>query len=160
VYIEQSSTRECIRYPTQKTRNYLCTALHTQRERQYDASLLLVAQNTGSNFAPLFLILQFAITHSKFRSTTEHMATLVSSISTSLSFPYRQGDQIGRIFAHWAILFFGQFIENYRSCANSRTALSTVSIMYVLILTKTCFGLHFVRLFFKLIWSRCLPIGR
>jgi hypothetical protein len=27
----------------------------------------------------------------------------------------RQGDQIGRIFAHWAIVVFGQFLVNYRS---------------------------------------------
>jgi hypothetical protein len=26
-----------------------------------------------------------------------------------------QGDQIGRIFAEWAIVFFGQFFENYGS---------------------------------------------
>jgi hypothetical protein len=26
-----------------------------------------------------------------------------------------QGDQIGRIFAYWAIVYFGQFIENYGS---------------------------------------------
>jgi hypothetical protein len=26
-----------------------------------------------------------------------------------------QGDQIGRIFAQWVIVFFGQFLENYRS---------------------------------------------
>jgi hypothetical protein len=25
----------------------------------------------------------------------------------------KQGDQIGRIFAHWVIIYFGQFIENY-----------------------------------------------
>jgi hypothetical protein len=27
----------------------------------------------------------------------------------------RQGDQIGRIFAYWAILFIGQLFENYRN---------------------------------------------
>jgi hypothetical protein len=27
----------------------------------------------------------------------------------------RQGDQIGRIFAQWAIVYYGQFFENYRS---------------------------------------------
>jgi hypothetical protein len=26
-----------------------------------------------------------------------------------------QGDQIGRIFAHWALVVFGQLFENYRS---------------------------------------------
>jgi hypothetical protein len=27
---------------------------------------------------------------------------------------FRQGDQIGRIFALWVFVFFGQFEENYR----------------------------------------------
>jgi hypothetical protein len=30
----------------------------------------------------------------------------------------RQGDQIGRIFAQWVIVYFGQFLENYRSSPN------------------------------------------
>jgi hypothetical protein len=30
----------------------------------------------------------------------------------------RQGDQIGRIFAHWAIVYFGQFFENDRRSLN------------------------------------------
>jgi hypothetical protein len=30
----------------------------------------------------------------------------------------QEGDQIGRIFAHWAIVFFGQFFEHYRSSPN------------------------------------------
>jgi hypothetical protein len=38
----------------------------------------------------------------------------------------KQGDQIGRIFAYWAIVSFGQFIENYRNFA----------LNYALILTK------------------------
>jgi hypothetical protein len=59
-----------------------------------------------------------------------------------------QGDQIGRIFANWAIIFFGHFTENYRSSANSTgTFYHTAS--YVLIWTKN--GLE--RLFHKLIWS-------
>jgi hypothetical protein len=28
--------------------------------------------------------------------------------------PWLQGDQIGRIFAQWAIIYYGQFLENYR----------------------------------------------
>jgi hypothetical protein len=38
--------------------------------------------------------------------------TLFSSYLVSLLFlpdRFRQGDQIGRIFAHWVIYFFGQF---------------------------------------------------
>jgi hypothetical protein len=31
----------------------------------------------------------------------------------------KQGDQSGRIFTQWTIVLFGQFIENYRSSANS-----------------------------------------
>jgi hypothetical protein len=30
----------------------------------------------------------------------------------------KQGDQIGRIIAHWAIVYFGQVFENYTSGPN------------------------------------------
>jgi hypothetical protein len=29
-----------------------------------------------------------------------------------------QGDQIGRIFAYWSIVYFGQFFEDYRNSPN------------------------------------------
>jgi hypothetical protein len=57
-----------------------------------------------------------------------------------------QGDQIGRIFAYWAIVFFGQFIENYRISANS-WATFFHSISYALIFTKKWFG-HILGNFF------------
>jgi hypothetical protein len=34
-----------------------------------------------------------------------------------------QGDQIGQIFAYWAIVFSWAFIENYRSSLNFVTAI-------------------------------------
>jgi hypothetical protein len=46
----------------------------------------------------------------------------------------RQGDQIGRIFAYWAIVYFGQFILNYRSRPNVRTTFFQQKKMHVLIL--------------------------
>jgi hypothetical protein len=33
---------------------------------------------------------------------------------------WEQGDQNGRIFTNWSVVFFGQFIENYRSSSNSK----------------------------------------
>jgi hypothetical protein len=33
----------------------------------------------------------------------------------------RQGDQIGRIFAHWGIVYFGHFFENKIICPPLRT---------------------------------------
>jgi hypothetical protein len=36
----------------------------------------------------------------------------------SCHFTYNQGDQIGRIFAYWAIVYFGQFYENYKRIPN------------------------------------------
>jgi hypothetical protein len=33
---------------------------------------------------------------------------------------FEQGDQIGRIFAFWVIVFFGQLFENFQSSANFR----------------------------------------
>jgi hypothetical protein len=36
------------------------------------------------------------------------------SLNNYLSILIRQGDQIGRIFAHWVTVYFGQLFENYR----------------------------------------------
>jgi hypothetical protein len=44
---------------------------------------------------------------------------LVTLYPPSHGRPRKQGGQIGRIFAYWAIVFFGQLFENYRSSANS-----------------------------------------
>jgi hypothetical protein len=65
-----------------------------------------------------------------------------------------QGDQIGRIFAHWVIVCFEHVIENYR---NSPHFGSTYfhGKGFASILTKKV-GLYFRRLFHKLIWSPCL----
>jgi hypothetical protein len=63
-----------------------------------------------------------------------------------------QGDQIWRVFAYWAIVYFGQRFENYTSCAIfGDTFFHGTS--YVLILTKKWDGLHFGRFFHKFIWS-------
>jgi hypothetical protein len=48
---------------------------------------------------------------------------------------FKQGDQIARIFACWAIVFFGQSIANYISSANSWDIFFN-SIIYLLIWTK------------------------
>jgi hypothetical protein len=53
------------------------------------------------------------------------------------------GDQIGRIFAHWAIVYFGQVFENYRS---TQMFVSTN-------FDKKWLGIHFGRFCLKLIWS-------
>jgi hypothetical protein len=42
-----------------------------------------------------------------------------------------QGDQIGRIFAHWAIVFFGRFFENDKS-----------SIRHFLVTFSTVMAVH------------------
>jgi hypothetical protein len=46
-----------------------------------------------------------------------------------------QGDQIGRIFAHWAIVFFGHILENSRSGTNSLASFCHET-KYVLIFDK------------------------
>jgi hypothetical protein len=46
-----------------------------------------------------------------------------------------QGDQIGRIFAQWAIVYIGQFLKNYRSSAKFWASFF-LSIDYVFIFTK------------------------
>jgi hypothetical protein len=63
-----------------------------------------------------------------------------------------QGDQIGRIFAHWVIFFFGQFFENYRSSPNIWATLFNGKSCLI-ILTKTDLVFIFGQLFHQLIWS-------
>jgi hypothetical protein len=50
-----------------------------------------------------------------------------------------QGDQIGRIFANWAAVYFGLLLENYKSGANYWDTFFHDAI-YVLILTKNGSG--------------------
>jgi hypothetical protein len=61
--------------------------------------------------------------------------------------------RFGRIFAQWVIFYFGQWCKITEVLHVS--GLSTYGAIYVLILTKNCAGLHFVRVFHKLIWSPC-----
>jgi hypothetical protein len=42
----------------------------------------------------------------------------------------RQGDRIVRIFAYWAIDYFGQFFENYRISTHTLKTFSTVKVMH------------------------------
>jgi hypothetical protein len=52
--------------------------------------------------------------------------------------PYRQGDQIGRIFAQWGIVYFGQFLENY--------IIFWILFFYGKSFDKKWVGIHFGRL--------------
>jgi hypothetical protein len=58
---------------------------------------------------------------------------------TTALVPCQQGDQIGRIFAQWEIVHFGQFFENYKNRPRC-CATFPLGTDYVLILTKTGFG--------------------
>jgi hypothetical protein len=53
-----------------------------------------------------------------FQSHSEKMEIKKYFFVSHAFFSYEQGDQIGRIFAHWAIVYFGQCFENYSSSAN------------------------------------------
>jgi hypothetical protein len=64
-----------------------------------------------------------------------------------------QGDQIGRIFAHYTVAYLGQIFDSY-----SRFW-ATLFPNYILCINfdKNWFGLHSGRFFHKLIWSCLLP---
>jgi hypothetical protein len=51
----------------------------------------------------------------------------------------KQGDQIGRIFAFWVIVYFGQFLENNKRSPNDWTTFSHGK-RYSSIVTKDGFG--------------------
>jgi hypothetical protein len=70
-----------------------------------------------------------------------------------------QGDQIGRIFAHWAIVYFGRgFFSKITEEAQNFRRLFIDSIDYVLILTIMVWA-TFWAIFRKLIWSPCCKRG-
>jgi hypothetical protein len=60
----------------------------------------------------------------------------------------QQGDQIGRVFAPWAIVYFGEFLENHRSSQKLRATFFQCK-NNVSILTKKSVGLHFGHFFTK-----------
>jgi hypothetical protein len=53
--------------------------------------------------------------------------------------------QIGRILAHWVIIYFGQFFDNCRSSQHFGLLFSMVKVKYEL--WQKCIGLHFRRHF-------------
>jgi hypothetical protein len=63
---------------------------------------------------------------------------------------YRQGNQIGRIFAHWVIVYFGLCIENYRS-----SPIFWIPVKVTHKFWQKWVGPHFGWFFHKLIWSPC-----
>jgi hypothetical protein len=62
-----------------------------------------------------------------------------------LNHAQRQGDQIGRIFAHWAILYSGQFPVNESSPGCLKIDANEFAQKWI--------GLHFGRFFHNRIWS-------
>jgi hypothetical protein len=64
--------------------------------------------------------------------------------------PREQGDQIGRIFAQWVIVYFGQFYKDYRSNPNFWATLSLL-IYYVIFFGKKWLGFGLGDFFHKLI---------
>jgi hypothetical protein len=65
----------------------------------------------------------------------------------------RQSDQIGQSFPYWAVIFFWQFFNKYRSIPNIRLLFNTIIKFLCIILDEKWIGLHFGRFFHKLIWS-------
>jgi hypothetical protein len=66
----------------------------------------------------------------------------------------KQGDRIGQIFAHWVIVYFGQFFENYRSSPYICVAFFHGKV-YAFILPKNGLGYILGGFFYKHIWSPC-----
>jgi hypothetical protein len=48
---------------------------------------------------------------------------LMSSVQSN------QGEQIGRIFAHWAVVYFGQFLKSCRNSSNFGATFSMVQVV-------------------------------
>jgi hypothetical protein len=79
------------------------------------------------------------------------MDTGVETMKRKAFFDCFQGDQIGRFFAHWVIVYFKPFFENYKRRHNLWRTLFPCK-NHTLILTKMGWG-AFWAIFNKLIWS-------
>jgi hypothetical protein len=67
-----------------------------------------------------------------------------------------QGDQNGRIFAYWASVYIGQFLENYLISPRfwGYVVFSMVKVMYILCNLEKMVGPHFGTISLKkLIWA-------
>jgi hypothetical protein len=71
-----------------------------------------------------------------------------------------QGDQIGRMFAYGAIIFFWKFFENYRMSINTWISFFHGESNVCIDFDKKCVGLHFWPFFHKLICSPCSKLSR
>jgi hypothetical protein len=81
---------------------------------------------------------------------------ILSQVNDLATEDCQQGDQIGRIIAHWAVVFFGQFLSSCRNSANYGTTFSMVQVMCHF--WEKMIGLYFGRLFHELIWSPRLSV--
>jgi hypothetical protein len=95
----------------------------------------------------------------RWRCSCKHKSRRIGSgVYVPISFvDWNQGDQIGRIFSYWTIVYFGQSFLNYKSAQHFKILLF-IRKSNVLVLTNT--GPQFGRLFRKLIWSPWLKLKR
>jgi hypothetical protein len=66
-----------------------------------------------------------------------------------------QCDQIGRIFADWAIIYHGHFLKFTEAAEIFALLISHVNSYVPINFDKTCAGIHFGRFFHKKVWSPC-----
>jgi hypothetical protein len=70
-----------------------------------------------------------------------------------------QGDQIVRIFAYWAIAYYGQLFLITEVTVISGLFFPTLPVMYTYLnIDKLLIGIQSGRLFHKLIWSLCVKL--
>jgi hypothetical protein len=82
-------------------------------------------------------------------NTIGRMNEYKNAKTNSLKVHYLQGDQIGRIFAYWEIVFFGWLYENGKGSPN----FGATSSHRTYLLCIKCVGLNFGGFFHKFIWS-------
>jgi hypothetical protein len=70
-------------------------------------------------------------------------------------FTQKQGDQTGRIFAHWVIVTLSGFLKITEVAENNKLLFHQCSPKFCFYSDKKWVGLHFGRVLHKPIWSPC-----
>jgi hypothetical protein len=61
--------------------------------------------------------------------SSDETSSLERERSSRTGCPRKQGDQIGRIFAYWAIVYLGHFLKNTKELLNFQANYYTVKVM-------------------------------
>jgi hypothetical protein len=106
-----------------------------------------MAEETNSSVSSLHSASDTSLVSILWNSVSDNVLIICQIWTKWINLGKGQGDQNGRFFATWVVVYFWHFFENYRRSANYWATFSTVQDMYWF--WQNMVGLHFERLFLQ-----------